>query len=266
MIAAIVVLAGLPFSGYAQNRPAAQLENFERTFQQGDPSFAGLDVPLQSPNLFQVMRRSGIDVDQMLATAGYNVDWLLDQLGWRLDEAELTFALHLQLQVVTSRGIEVSYDGASQLQYVPGTPTTPMYDRRVVILGGNFKVAEGLGATNLGVTVTYRDPSGITATASGDIGVLNQDLAITIDSGRRLNRRNRHSDGWLMTFCVPLKVIIAALLVEVPPASAAALALVPDVMMQAIGDVGYRFSNEWVNPEMGRVVRSNSTSNIVLLI
>jgi len=507
MIAAIVVLAGLPYSGYAQNRPAPQVENFELTFQQGDPSFAGFDVPLQSPNLFQVMRQSGIDVDQMIATAGYSVDWLLtrtgkttdfildrsqvsaqfllnasgnssdwlitrtrkdadwilsqsghdilwllnrtggtadqllewagkdadwllgqlgkdadwilersgysistmlgwantgstwvankvkdilcgnldgtarrvcnapidlvkdsiskliglvdesadwwldeagkdidwligragknadwmlseasksrpwlwdklghdadwlltkagkskswlltltgnnvdwllagagystswlfqqiggtadwlldetnhdadwllDQIGWRLDEAELTFAVHLQLQVVTSSGIEVSYDGASQLQYVPGTPNTPMYDRRVVILGGNFEVAEGLGATNLGVTVTYRDPTGIAATASGDIGVLNQDLAITIDSGRRLNRRNRHSDGWLMTFCVPLKTIIAALLVEVPPASAAALALVPDIMMQAIGDVGYRFGNERVNPDMARI-------------
>lgn len=30
--------------------------------------------------------------------ANRDADWLLDQLGWRLDEAELTFALHLQLQ------------------------------------------------------------------------------------------------------------------------------------------------------------------------
>lgn len=507
MIPAIVVFAGLPYACYAQNRPAPQVENFQLSFQQGDPSFAGFDVPLDSPNLFEVIRQSGVDVDQMLATAGYSVDWLLsrtgkttdlildrsqvsaqfllnasgntadwlitrtnkdadwilsrsgheilwllnrtggtadqllewadkdadwlldqldkdadwildrsgysistmlgwantgstwvankvknilcgnlggaaksvcnasvnavedsisklvglidrsadwwldeadkdidwllgragknadwmlseasksrpwlwdelgrdadwlltkagkskswlltltgnnvdwllagagystswlfqqiggtadwlldrtnhdadwllDQIGWRLDEAELTFTVHLQLQVVTSSGIDLSYDGASQLQYVPGTPNTPKYDRRVVILGGNFKVAEGLGATNTSVSVTYRDPTGITATASGDVGVLNQDLAITIDSGRRLNRTNRHSDDWLMTFCIPLKLIISALLVEVPPASAAALELVPDVMMQAIGDVGFRFGNERVNPAMGNI-------------
>jgi len=85
MIAAIVVLAGLPYSGYAQNRPAPQVENFELTFQQGDPSFVGFDVPLQSPNLFQVIRQSGIDVDQMLATAGYSVDWLLTRTGKTTD-------------------------------------------------------------------------------------------------------------------------------------------------------------------------------------
>jgi hypothetical protein len=128
-----------------------------------------------------------------------------------------------------------------------------MYDRRVVILGGNIKAAEGFAASNTGVTVTYKDPTGITVSQGGDVGMLNQDLAITIDDNRRIFRNTRHSDDWLMTFCIPLKLIISALLVEVPPASAAALGLVPDVMMSLNGDAGIRFRNEETLPAMSRV-------------
>lgn len=200
-----------------------------------------------------LFQQIGGTVEWLLEQTHRDADWLLAQIGWRMDQAELTFNLHLQFQAVTGSGIELRYDGASQLQYVPGTPNTPKYDRRVVVLGGNIKAAEGFAATNTSVTVTYKDPTGISVSQGGDVGILNQDLAITIDDGRRILRNTRHSDDWLITFCIPLKLIISAILVEVPPASVAALELVPDVMMSLNGDAGIRFRNEQVVPPMGRI-------------
>jgi hypothetical protein len=200
-----------------------------------------------------LFQRLGKNASWLLQQTNHDADWVLEQIGWRMSEAELRFTLQLQLQVVTSTGLELSYPGAAQIQYVPGTPQTPEYERRIAVLTGQIKAAEGLGATNAGVALTYTDPTGVSFSQTGDAGVFNQDMAITIDTSRRIFRDTRHADGWLLTLCIPLKEIISALLVEVPPAAATTLLLVPDVMMQINGDVGIRLRQEQVTPAMGQI-------------
>ena len=199
----------------------------------------------------------GGTADWLLTQTNRDADWILEQVGWRMQDAELVVSAILELQVVTGTGVELTYPGASQLQYLPGTPQTPRYARRIAVWQGSIKAVEGLGASNPSIAVTYTDPTGITASASGDAGMFNQDLAITIDDERRVYRAIRHADGWLVTMCIPLKEIITALLVELPPASAAALVLVPDIMMQVNGDVGYRLENEQLQPGMGPIAQFN---------
>lgn len=204
-----------------------------------------------------VFKQLGGTNQWLLATANRDADWVLAQVGWRMQDAELVLTALLELRVVNSEGVQLTYPGAAQLQYLPGTPQTPRYDRRILVGAGDLMAVEGLGSSNASITATYTDPTGITVSAGGDAGMFNQDVAIIIETNRRVGQTSRHADGWLITMCIPLKEILAAVLAEVPPAAAAVLVLLPDIMMQVNGDVGYRLSNEQVLPPAGQIVQFN---------
>jgi hypothetical protein len=204
-----------------------------------------------------LLARLGGTADWVLMRTGHGADWVLEQVGWRMRDATLIVGALLELQVVTGEGMDLGYPAATQLQYLPGTPATPRYDRRIGAFAGELKVVEGLGSSHASVTVTYTDPTGLTASAGGDAGMFNQDLAIIVEDERRVFWPTRHADGWLVTMCIPIKEIIAALLAEVPPAAAAVLVLLPDIMMQVNGDVGYTLENEQLSPAVGQIVQFN---------
>ena len=114
--------------------------------------------------------RLGGTAEWLLAELNRDADWVLAQVGWRMQDAELIVSALLQLQVVTGTGVELAYPGGVQLQYLPGTPQTPRYDRRIGVWAGDLKAIEGFGSSYAGVTATYTDPTGVTASAGGDAG------------------------------------------------------------------------------------------------
>lgn len=114
----------------------------------------------------------------------------------------------------------------------------------------------GLGAFNASAAVTYKDPTGVNVQGTVDPGIFNQDLAIMVGEGQSLYDTTRHSDDWLVTVCVPLKLIAAAASITVPPASVAALLLVPDLIIQVSGTGGYFLAEETVTPQPGQIMRT----------
>lgn len=198
-----------------------------------------------------LFRQLGQDARWALRELDKDADWMLAQLGWRMEEADLRFTAVFRLEAVTSRGIVLDYEGTAQVANAPGAAQPWTYLRRIGFGKGTLAAAEGLGASNGTATWTYTDPTGLSVSAGGDIGILNQDMAIVLDEERQLHELTRHADEWLLTLCIPVGKIIAALLVEVPPAAAAALLLVPDIMMPIDGDAGFWLRNEVVDPQPG---------------